>query len=176
MGQIMQFSAPPPDYPETTDALDLSERVFLLAVRWWVAAQQRGRDPLSHMRVTLDSIGAEAAALPLNRFMTVASHSTSRRVVTYCPCSPHVGTDEKHLLYPASLVQKGEIELAARVLQTTILTEEGAVLALGPLEEIGERLARARLLFRLRQAPSAESTFPPTVESWISALSGTTLH
>jgi hypothetical protein len=141
-----------------------------------VAAHQNGGDALYHVRFILRSMGAEATTLPLNRFMAMAAHSTSRRVVTHCPCSPHVGRDEKQLLYATSLIQNGETESAARILQTTILTKDGAVLALGPLEEIGERFARAGLFFPWRQAPSAEPAFPPTVESWISSLSGTTLH
>jgi hypothetical protein len=87
-----------------------------------------------------------------------------------------LGQDEKQLLHSASLVQNGESELASRVLQTTILTTEGAVLALGPLEEMGDRFAQSKLLFRRRKMPVVEPAFPATVESWISSLSGTTLH
>jgi hypothetical protein len=176
MGQIIQLSAPATDYPETTDALDAAECAFLLAARRWVATRQQDGNPLVCLRAALASVGAEAAAFPLDRFMTLAAHSTRRRVVTYCPCTAQLGQDEKRLLHSASLVQNGESEMASRLLQATILTTEGAVLALGPLEEMGEQFARSKLLFRRRKMPVAESSFPATVESWISSLSGTTLH
>jgi hypothetical protein len=176
MRQTIQPSTPSPAYPDTMDALDLPERAFVLAVRSWVAARQKDRHPLVRLCAILNSVGAEAATLPLDRFMTIAARSTCRRVVTYCPCTPHVGEDEKHLLYSASLVQNGESESAVRMLQTTMLTIEGAVLALGPLEEIGERFARSELLFPRRETPPAKTAFPPTVEGWISSLSSSTIH
>jgi hypothetical protein len=169
-------SVPTTEYPETTDALDAAESAFLLAARLWVAIRQQNGNPPVRLRAALASVGAEAAAFPLDRFMTLAARSTRRRVVTYCPCTPQLGQDEKQLLHSASLVQNGESELASWVLQTTILTTEGAVLALGPLEELGEQFAQSKLLFRRRKMPVAESAFPATVESWISSLSGTTLH
>ncbi len=80
------------------------------------------------------------------------------------------------MLHSASLAQNGDSEESCRVLQTSILTVEGAVLALGPLEELGEQFARCGLWLRRRTLPVAESGFPDGVESWISSLSGTTLH
>ena len=176
MDQIVQLSVVATDYPETTDALDAAESAFLLAVRRWVATRQRNGNALFHARAALARAGAAAAAFPLDRIMTLAAHSTRRRVVTYCPRTPHLGQDEKLLLHSASLVQNGDSELASRVLQTTILTVEGAVLALGPLEELGEHFARSDLHFPGRSMPVADRTFPVGVESWISSLSGTTLH
>jgi hypothetical protein len=176
MSQIIKLPAPASEYPETIGALDPAESAFLLAVRCWVAARQRDDDPLLRLRVVLNSVGAADAAAAFGRFMTLAAHSTSRRVVTYCSCTQQLGEDEKHLLHVASLVQNGESEVASRVLQATILTTAGAVLALGPLEEIGERFAKSRLLFQRRTMAVAEPASPPNVESWISSLSGTTLH
>jgi hypothetical protein len=176
MDQIVQFTAPPTEYPHTVDALDPTEIAFLQGVRRWVAARQRGDHPRFHLLTALNGVGAEAAASPLERFLTLAAYSTCRRVVTYCPYSPQLGEDEKQMLYSASLVQNGEIEFASRVLQATILTTEGAVLALGPLEEIGEHFAKSGLLFRRRKRPAVEPEFPATVERWISSLSSMTLH
>lgn len=176
MNQIIHFAAPTTEYPERTEALDTAECAFLLAVRQWVATRQRNGNALFHARAVLAKVGAATAAFPLDRFMTLAALSTRRRVVTYCPCTPHLGQDEKQLLYSASLVQNGDSERASRVLQTTILTMDGAVLALGPLEEMGEHFALSGLLLRRRAMPAAEPAFPAGVESWISSLSGTTLH
>lgn len=176
MGQIIQLAAATTDYPETTDALDAAEGAFLLALRWWVAKRQQNGNALFHVRAALAKAGVARAAFPLDRFMTLAAHSTRRRVMTYCPCTPHVGQDEKQLLYSASLAQNGESDLASRVLRTTMLTTEGAVLALGPLEDLGEQFAQSKLLFQKRTMPVPERAFPAGVESWISSLSGTTLH
>jgi hypothetical protein len=175
MDQITKRAAPPAEYPETIDALDPAESALLLAIRWWVAARQDDEDPLFHLCRSLNAAGAEAAAFSLDRFMTLAAHSTRRRVITYCPCSPQLGEDEKQLLHSAGLVQNRKSELASQSLQT-ILTMEGTVLALGPLEEMGEQFAKSRLLFRQRRMPAAEPGFPATIESWISSLSGATLH
>ena len=176
MDRINKLAAVTMDYPETKDVLDTAERVFLLAMRRWVATRQRNGNALFHTRAVLASAGAADAAFPLDRFMALAALSTCRRVVTYCPCTPHLGQDEKLMLHSASLVQNGDSEESCRVLQTSILTLEGAVLALGPLEEMGEQFARSGLWFRRRTMPVVEPGFPVGVESWISSLSGTTLH
>jgi hypothetical protein len=175
MSPITQLSAPS-DYPEAMDALDPAEHAFLLAVRWWVAARQQDGDPLLRLCAALKGVGATTAAFALDRFMTLAAHSTRRRVVMYCPYSPQLGEDEKHLLYSVNLVQYGQSELASQVLRASILTIEGAVLALGPLEEVAEEFGKLKLHFRQRKMPAAEIAFPATIESWITSLSGTTLH
>jgi hypothetical protein len=176
MRQIIQLAAPLSDYPQTIDALDRSEHTFLLAVRCWVAAHQHDDDPVSRARFLLRQMNVEAATASLDRFMMLAARSTWRRVVIYCPCSRDLGRDERQLLYSACLAQNGASELAAQTLQKAMLTTEGAVLALGPLEEIGEHFAKARKPFLWRQAPPIEAAFPPSAESWLSSLSGTTVH
>ncbi|HVY18263.1 MAG TPA: hypothetical protein VHB27_23795 [Rhodopila sp.] len=176
MRQTIQLSTPTPDYPETIDGLDLPEHAFLLAVRCWVVARQKDADPQRRSRTILDIVGAADAASPLDQFMTIAARSTSRRVVTYCPCAPHVGEDEKHLLHAASLVQNGQRGLAVRVLWATMLTMDGTMLAIGPLEDVGARFGKSGLLFRLRETPPAKPAFPSTVEGWLSSLSSSTLH
>ena len=120
MDRIDPPSVATTDYPDTTDALDTVESIFLLAVRRWVATRQRNGNALFHTRAGLVRAGVAAAAFPLDRFMTLAAHSTCRRVVTYCPCTPHLGRDEKLLLHSASLIQNGDSELASHVLQATI--------------------------------------------------------
>jgi hypothetical protein len=176
MRQIIELAVPLSDYPDTVAALDQSERTMLLAIRWWVAAHQSGDNAMMRVCGVLRCMGVEAAASSLNRLMDLAARSTWRRVVTYCPCSPDLGKDEKHLLYPICLVQNGESDPAARVLQSTMLTTEGSVLALGPLEEISDHFAKARLPFRRRRAPPTRVVFPPSVEGWLSSLSGTSIH
>jgi hypothetical protein len=125
MSPITRLSAPAAVYPDMVDALDPAEHAFLLAVRWWVATRQQDGDPLLRLCAALKGVGATAAAFALDRFMMLAAHSTRRRVVMYCPFSPDLGEDEKHLLYCTSLVQHGQSELASQVLQGSILTMEG---------------------------------------------------
>jgi hypothetical protein len=64
MSRIIQLPLPTTEYPDTTDALDLAERAFLLAVRRWVATSQQNGDPLFHLRAALGSVGAESGSMP----------------------------------------------------------------------------------------------------------------
>jgi hypothetical protein len=62
--------------------------------------------------------------------------------------------DEKHLLLAVSLTQAGDSDMAENVLRTTLLSAQGAELALGPLEGLSALFAKARLLLSRRRFPS----------------------
>jgi hypothetical protein len=151
MGQIIRLPVSLAAYPSTTPDLNPAECVFLTGLRCWAADLRLGNDPLDRLTRVLEIAQAPDAARPLDRFMIVALHSTARAVTLHCPCCSTVGGDEAHLLHAASLVQAGTREQAADALQASLLTTQGAVLALGPLEEGADAFAKARLFFRRRQ-------------------------
>jgi hypothetical protein len=66
---------------------------------------------------------------------------------------------------PAGYPEAGDSPMARRVLRTTLLTAQGAELALGPLTALDALVAAARLSFRRRKPLGQDRTpaFPRTL-------------
>jgi hypothetical protein len=155
MGQIVQFIRSKP-YPETTDALQTGESVFLIAIRWWVAAFKDGKNPTDRLFHGLLTAGALDALVPLDALMDVVARSARRCISVNCPRCPDISDDEMHLLHAAGLSQAGKSILAERVLRTTLLSAQGAEFVVGPLLEIGTSFAGAGLFFCRHRAPASD--------------------
>jgi hypothetical protein len=158
MGQVIRFAISLPTYPDRVNALDTAECAFLLAVRWWVADYRQNEDPLRRLCETMHTAGLEEAAFPMDRLMGVAARSARRSIEIRCPRCAYLSDDEKLLLQAASLVQAGEGEQVERMLHRTLFSAQGAMLALGPLEEVGELFSASKLLFRLRRMERESAT------------------
>jgi hypothetical protein len=171
MGQVIRFAAAPHDYPATTAALDVAERLLLSAIRWWVAAFRRAKDPLPQLCADMAAAGVEDAAFSVDALMSVMVRSARRTIDIHCPRCSSLSEDEQRLLHAAGLAQAGDSKLAARVLRTALLTAQGAEFALGPLEGFGGMLAVVGLFFRrrppLQDRCNIESWAPPApAELW----------
>jgi hypothetical protein len=169
MGQIIRFAAPPHDYPTMATALDVAERLLLVAIRWWVAAFRRAEDPLPQLSADMAAAGVDDAALSVDALMAVLARTARRTIDIHCPRCPSLTEDEQRLLHATSLAQTGNAELAERVLLTALLTAQGAELALMPIEGLGHVFAMAGLFFRRRQPAlddcSVEGWAPPALSS-----------
>lgn len=152
MGQIVQLVQSRP-YPETTDGLEAGESVFLIAIRWWVAAFKEDKNPTDHLFHGLLTAGVLDALVPLDALMDIVARTARRCIGIHCRRCPDVAEDEMHLLHAGSLSQAGKSMLAERALRATLLSAQGAEFVVGPLLEIGTLFAGAGLFFRRRRAP-----------------------
>lgn len=164
MDQVFHPSFFATAYPSTVTALDSAERVFLLAVRWWVTDYRQGEDPVPRLCRSMRIAGVHDAAFSVDQLMSVIARSVRRPITIQCPRCPNISRDETHLLHTASLVQAGEIELAERALRTALLSASGAEFALGPLEGLGELFTRASLFFGRRQKPAEDASSSDTAQ------------
>ena len=158
MGDIIRLPARPAAYPATSATLDRAETVLLTAIRHWVQAYRQDEDPVPRLAQELEIAGAPDAALPIDAVMMVLARSVRQPVSIHCPRCRGLSDEEKHLLYAASVVQAGDVDLAERTLRNVLLTAEGAAWALGPLQELGEMFAEAGLFLRRRTAPGGEDS------------------
>ena len=152
MGQVIQFL--PSIAPiRRRSGLDDPAAVLLIGLRWWAEDTSRQHDPLPRLRQGMGIAGLSDSALAIDAFMTIAGCTTYRVLELHGPGCDCLSQDEKHLLHAASLVQAGHDALAERALRTALLTAQGADMALGPLQGIGQLFSAARLFFRCRTAP-----------------------
>jgi hypothetical protein len=134
----MAVGCPPEPYPETTVDLNRAEAAFLLSVRWRVEDRKKGGDPLVRLRPGLKCIGAEEAAIHLDRFMTHTVIATRRTVRVMNPLSKHVANDEQHLLYAAYLAQADEQALAEQFIEASMTSPGAGWTAAAALAEFGK--------------------------------------
>ena len=175
MGQVIRLPVPPP-YPDCSGDLDPAECVLLIALRWWVADHRCGTDPLPRLCQALDSAGAHDAAFPVDRLMVVVARNARRPIVMHCARCRRMSDDEKRLLHAASLAQAGDGPRAGKALRIALLSAQGAEFALGPLGDLGELFAAARLLFRRRSPPASVDATAQIVEPWFPSGSTKTVH
>jgi hypothetical protein len=163
MGHILPFPTAPLAYPARTDALDDSEAVLLLAIRWWVAAIRRDEDPAVRLDLGLGRAGVPDAAPHVEALMRAIAHSARRQIEVNCPHCPSLSADEAQLLEATSLSQAGEREMAVEALALVLRSAPGADFALEPLEAVGALFAAAGRLLRRRRAarpPAAPDAAP----------------
>jgi hypothetical protein len=149
MGQLIRPAAPP--VPCST--LEPAASVGLIGMRWWVSDRLAGDDPLPRLRLGMQAAGSPDAALSVDAFMGVLTRSARRQITVEQPRCPVLSADETALLAASALVQHGQPELAEKVLRNVLLSADGAVFAIGPLEGLGRLFAQARLYFRQRWRP-----------------------
>ena len=77
--------------------------------------------------------------------MMLVIRMVTRPIEIGCPRCPNLLPDEKHLLRAAKLSQAGNFRQADRLLQTTLLSAQGAEFAIGPREALDKLFTRARL-------------------------------
>jgi hypothetical protein len=154
VGQIIQLQLSVDPYPERRSGLEDPEAVLLIGLRWWAEDTRLQHDPLPRLRQGMAIAGLPDSALAIDAFMTIAGRTAYRALEVHGPGCDCLSPDEKHLLHAASLVQAGHNALAERALRTTLLTAQGADMALGPLMGIGQLFSSARLFFRRRAVSS----------------------
>jgi hypothetical protein len=164
------FSQIPPlsfAYPGTIRSLGNAERTFVHAVRGWVAGHRQGGDPLPHLCKLMRSAGVSDAAFYVDRLIAVIARTARRTVAIRCQHCPYLSDDESCLLRAASLAQAGKSALAKAVLRNTLLSLRGAEFAVGPLEDLGQLFAEARLIFCPLPVPGVDSPSTDAVEAWL---------
>jgi hypothetical protein len=166
MGQIIAFPFHPP-YPDRAADLDRSECILLVAIRTWVQRYRDREDAIPHLCQGLETTGAHDSAFSIDGLMTTVSRTVTRTADIHCPRCPHLSDDEKTLLCAVSLAQADENHLAAKVLRTTLLSAQGAQLAIGSLEGLGELFTQARLLLTRRRLPNADHPSSDSREAWL---------
>jgi hypothetical protein len=155
MGYVIALPEFAADYPEDVNDLNPAERTLLTGLRLWVADRQSGIDPITRLCSTFDLMGGEEAAFMLDRFMTQAAYFARRMITVSCPRCPNLGEDEKHFLYAASLAQAGHNRRAMVALGASMLSDDGAALAVNALEDLCGRFAEAKLILVRRRRPTA---------------------
>jgi hypothetical protein len=99
MGHVSQLTVLSASYPETISSLERTERMFVLAIRGWVAGYRQGEDPLPHLCEVMRSAGAHDAAFSVDRLMAVVARTARRTIAIHCQRCPYLSNDEKHLLH-----------------------------------------------------------------------------
>jgi hypothetical protein len=167
MGQIIAFPLPRTPYPDFTADLDKAESILLVAIRWWCVSFREDEDPVSRLAPDLETVGAADITFSINGLMSIVAYAVRRPVDIRCPGCPRLSDDEKHLLRAVSLTQAGDSDMAENVLRTTLLSAQGAELALGPLEGLSALFAKARLLLPRRRFPSDHQITDDSREAWL---------
>jgi hypothetical protein len=163
VGQIIQLTLSPAEYPDNSAALDPAECILLIAIRWWVDSYRRDEDPMPRLCQGLEAAGTCDAAFSVNALMAIIARTVRQPIAIHCPRCPHVSEDERHLLHAASLTQAGNGHLAEKAL-CALLSAQGAEFALGPLRGLGEFFAEAGFFFRRRRSPVTEQAPAKAVE------------
>lgn len=131
------------------DVADLAtpEALLLLALRWWVRCYSRRESPLERLVAGMSRAGVRDAGFSVDGLMGVVARTGQRPVDIRCPRCPALSEDESVLLHAAWLAQEARSDLAERHLRTHLLTDAGAVFAIGPLEGLGSLFLGAGLVF-----------------------------
>ena len=60
MGQIIQLTLSPAEYPDNAAALAPAECILLIAICWWVDSYRRDEDPMPRLCQGLEAAGTNA--------------------------------------------------------------------------------------------------------------------
>lgn len=134
---------------QTRDVADLAkpEALFLLSMRWWVRCYARRESAVERLVMGMSRAGARDAGFSVDGLMAVVARTGQRPIDIRCPRCPELSDDEAVLLHAAWLAQEARSDLAERHLRTHLLTDAGAVFAIGPLEGLGALFLAAGLVF-----------------------------
>lgn len=149
-----------PEQARDTASLIKAESLMLLSMRWWVRCHTQQECPMERLIQGMRRGGAPDAAHSVNGLMWIVARTGQRPVDIRCPRCPTLSDDEATLLHAAWLAQEARSDLAERVLRSHLLTDTGAVFAIGPLEGLGNLFLRAGLGFGGRRSDRAE-IIPP---------------
>jgi hypothetical protein len=138
--------------PPAADRLGTAESVLLLALRWWVSDHRNNLDPLPRLCAAMRIAGAHDAAFSVDQLMAVVARTARHPIAIHCPRCPNLSEDENCLLGAATLTQAGAGTLAKQVLHAALLSADGALFALGPLEGLCALFRLAHLDFGRRPA------------------------
>ena len=151
---------------QTRNTADLAkpESLMLLSMRWWVRCYSQQECALERLIQGMSRGGAPDAAYSVNGLMWVVARTGQRPVDIRCPRCPSLSDDEAILLHAAWLTQEARSDLAERYLRAHLLTEAGAVFAIGPLEGLGNLFLAAGLSFGRRRITTEPTDAQPRWE------------
>jgi hypothetical protein len=124
-----------------------AERLFTMAVRWWVHGYRSDQDPMPCLFREFEAHGVRNAVFPLNEFMAIVAETAQQSIAVHCPKCLDLTDDEQNILRAAHLAQAGAGTLAERALSVLLTSSSGAASALRPLEDLGQTLRDAGLYF-----------------------------
>jgi hypothetical protein len=105
-----------------------AERLFTMAVRWWVHGYRSDQDPMPCL-------------------LAIVAETAQQSIAVHCPKCLDLTDDEQNILRAAHLAQAGAGTLAERALSVLLTSSSGAASALRPLEDLGQTLRDAGLYF-----------------------------